>query len=188
MSESDERSNVAVLSPRAGKPMTQPDASIEQLRRVIHDELQGVDVEPFSQEDQRVVDDESAFIARFGFDWPRRFRRDLIHFKHRVDVTDKEIRLLQKTRNFLLHPDRGLELCAKRWMWVWGWTQVYVLGIVLGLPLLHVIKHAFLSTFQYVAWLIILVVWLSLSRAVFLFYVRPWQIQQRVTTERPEYG
>lgn len=168
--------------------MARSDASIERLRRFVQVELQSVEVEPFSPEEQRVIDDESAFIARFGFDWPSRFRRELICLKHRVDMTDAEIRLLQKTRNFLLHPERGLELCAKRWMWVWGWTQVFILGVVLGLPLLHVIKQAILSTFQYVAWLILLVAWLSLSRAVFLFYVRPWQIQQRVAAGRHVYG
>lgn len=65
------------------------------------------------------IDDEQLFIRRFGFDWPRSDRIAVIEMKQRLDLTDREIRLLQWTGN-LKRKHGVVTLASARWAAIFG--------------------------------------------------------------------
>lgn len=142
-----------------------------------------------SDADRAVIDDENAFQRRFGFDWPRQYRRKLLLLKHDLDLTDCEIQLLQRTRNFVLDPC-GLRLETRRWHWWWGWAQIWCLGVFIAVPIALVVagRGDVLATWQWLALALWAIGSYALGHAVFLFYVRPFQIQQRTRADRPVIG
>lgn len=79
--------------------------------------------------DRQVVDDEHEFRARFGFERPRRDRKHLIELKHALDLTDREIRLLQRSGALPFKPG-GVRLSASRWMAVYGRVMIATPGLL----------------------------------------------------------
>ena len=86
------------------------------------------DVIATDERDRHVIDDECAFIARFGFDRPRRDREGLIQLKHAKDLTDREIRLLKLTCALRFSTD-GVHLAASRGIAVFGRAVMSLLGL-----------------------------------------------------------
>lgn len=131
--------------------------------------------------DQAAIDDERVFIRRFGFDWPRSDRIGVIALKLRLDLTDREIRLLKWTCN--LRRGHGVvTLASTRWAAIFGRClgtfALLEFGIVMLLEL-ATIHHA-LSALQVaklygVTTFVVAMVWL-----VHLGYIKPWIIEQRV--------
>lgn len=141
-----------------------------------------------SPADEKLVEDEVAFQKRFGFDWPRVHRRELLWLKRDLDLTDAEIRLLQRTGNFFLEPS-SVRLDVKRWFYLVGWAQIVSLGVCIGVPILQVVgSQRFLLPSQWV----ILALWslgaYGLGRGLHYFYVRPYQIFRRTRAMGPERG
>lgn len=131
--------------------------------------------------DRDAIDDEYVFIHRFGFDWPERDRVALIAFKHRLDLTDREIRLLRWTGN-LRRKNGVVTLASTRWAAIFGRCLAVIafLEFTVIMLLQMVTVHHALSALQtlklYGATAFVLVlVWL-----VHLGYIKPWIIEQRV--------
>ncbi|MBN8947483.1 MAG: hypothetical protein J0I74_10260 [Rhodanobacter sp.] len=135
-----------------------------------------------NERDRQAIDDERIFIARFGFDRPRRYRESLIKLKHTVDLTDREIRLMHHT--FSLRSDaQGVQLNASRGLAVLG-------HVVLGILCLQMInvwvlaRHASMAppmlAFRFSGLMIML---LAMGWFVHWVYIRPWQIQQRTRAQ-----
>jgi hypothetical protein len=144
------------------------------------------EAEPDSQRgpqrsDRDAIDDEYVFIRRFGFDWAKRDRVGLIAFKHRLDLTDREIRLLRWTGN-LRRKNSVVTLAPTRWAAIFGRCLAVIafLEFTVIMLLQVVTVHHALSALQtlklYGATAFVLIlVWL-----VHLGYVKPWVIEQRV--------
>lgn len=69
--------------------------------------------------DREAIDDEQTFNRRFGFDWPLDDRNAVIELKHRLDLTDREIRLLKWTGN-LRRKHGVVTLASARWAAIFG--------------------------------------------------------------------
>lgn len=131
--------------------------------------------------DQDAIDDERAFIRRFGFDWPRRDRIGVIALKRRLDLTDREIRLLKWTCN--LRRSHGVvTLASTRWAAIFGRClatfALLELGIVTLLELAathHALSALQIAKLYGVTAFVLAMVWL-----VYLGYIKPWVIEQRV--------
>lgn len=131
--------------------------------------------------DRDAIDDEYVFIRRFGFDWPERDRIGLIAFKHRLDLTDREIRLLRWTGN-LRRKNGVVTLASTRQAAIFGrcLAVIALLEFTVIMLLQMMTVHHALSALQtlklYGATAFVLVlIWL-----VHLGYVKPWIIEQRV--------
>lgn len=131
--------------------------------------------------DQDTIDDERVFIRRFGFDWPRSDRIGVIALKHRLDLTDREIRLLKWTGN--IKRRRGVvKLASARWAAFFGrCLATFVLfefGVVVLLEL--VAAHHALSALQVAKLYGLTAFVLAMVWLVYLGYIKPWVIEQRV--------
>lgn len=135
-----------------------------------------------NERDRQAIDDERVFIARFGFDRPRRYRESLIKLKHTADLTDREIRLMHRT--FSLRSDaQGVRLNASRGMAILG-------RVVLSFLCLQIVdawalaKHAPLPApmlaFRFSG---LMIMFLAMGWFVHWVYIRPWQIQQRTRAQ-----
>lgn len=128
--------------------------------------------------DRQVVADEYEFRVRFGFERPRRDRKHLIELKHALDLTDREIRLLQRAGALSFKPE-GVRLNASRWMAVYGRFMIATLGL-LGLQVCHLLSRQNAVTLLLIAKLVGLAVTLvSMVWFIQRIYIRPWLIQRR---------
>jgi len=136
------------------------------------------------ERDRHVIADERAFIARFGFDRPRRDREGLIRLKHAKDLTDREIRLL-KLACAIRFGTHGVQLAASRSMAVFGRAVMTLLALEM-VDAWYLATHSPLRPPILVLRLVgVMVMLLLMGRAIHQLYVRPWQIQQR-TRCRPQ--
>lgn len=128
--------------------------------------------------DLQVVADEHAFRARFGFERPRLDRKHLIELKHALDLTDREIRLLQRAGALSFKPG-GVRLSASRWVAVYGRVMIATLGL-LGLQTCHLASRQNAVTFSLVAKLVgLAVAFAGMGWFIQSIYIRPWLIQKR---------
>lgn len=131
--------------------------------------------------DHDAIDDEHVFIRRFGFDWPRSDRIGVIELKHRLDLTDREIRLLKWTGN--LRRSRGVvTLASARWAAIFGRClaafAVFEFALVMLLEMAathHALSAAQIAKLYGLTAFVLAMVWL-----VYLGYIKPWVIEQRV--------
>ena len=135
-----------------------------------------------NERDRQAIDDERVFIARFGFDRPRRYRESLMKLKHAEDLTDREIRLMYHT--FSLRSDaQGVQLNASR--------GIAILGrVVLGILCLQIVNawvlagHASMPTPMLACrFSVLMIMLLAMGWFVHWAYIRPWQIQQRTRAQ-----
>ncbi len=132
--------------------------------------------------DRQAIEDERTFIARFGFDRPRRYRESLIKLKHMSDLTDREIRLMHRT--FSLRSDaQGVQLNASRGLAILG-------RVVLGILCLQLINvwvlagHASMPAPMLACRFSgLMIMLLAMGWFVHWAYIRPWQIQQRTRAQ-----
>lgn len=131
--------------------------------------------------DHNAIDDERVFIHRFGFDWPRSDRIGLIALKHRLDLTDREIRLLKRTGN-LKRRQGMVTLRSTRWAAIFGRClatfALFEFGTVMLLELLtihHALSGLQVAKLYGMTAFVLAMVWL-----VYLGYIKPWVIEQRV--------
>lgn len=177
---------VPFRAPGFGAPSQTARADVERLRRELA--AHGEAPEQLSEADQRAVDDEEVFRQRFGFDWPRLHRRRLLWLKRELDLTDMEIRLLQRTGNFVLDPG-AVSVRARRWHWLWGWFQIWCLGLVIGVPCALVLgSNELLLPWQWA----VLILWglgsWWLGRGIHWYWVRPFQIVRRTQAKTSVTG
>lgn len=159
-------------------------AAINEFSAEMQELLAGVEPERSRNEqtrlDQETIEDERIFIQRFGFDWPRRDRVALLELKHRCDLTDREIRLLNWTGS-LRRRDGIVILISSRGAAIFGKCLIVLMCVefllVVGGGLLGL--HHALSFMQAGRVYIALVVVIALVWGVNLGYVRPWTIQRR---------
>lgn len=175
------------------RPQTEPDGSdalsnsfSQRVRAQVAEH--GYAFDALSPTDEKLVDDEVAFQQRFGFDWPRVHRRELLWLKRDLDLTDAEIRLLQRTGNFVLEPS-SVRLDVKRSHYLFGWAQIVCLGVFIGVPILLVVgSQRLLLPWQWV----VLALWsfgtYGVGRGLHYLYVRPYQIFRRTRAMGPERG
>lgn len=131
--------------------------------------------------DQDAIDDERVFIRRFGFDWPRSDRIGVIALKRRLDLTDREIRLLKWTCN--LRRSHGVvTLASARWAAFFGRClatfALFEFGVVVLLELAaahHALSALQVAKLYGLTAFVLAMVWL-----VYLGYIKPWVIEQRV--------
>ncbi len=135
------------------------------------------------EHDRQAIADERTFIARFGFDRPRRFRESLIRLKHAADLTDREIRLMGFTSSLRLGA-HGVQLAASRGFAVFGRAAI-------GLLALHMLYAWLLAAHSsspapiLVLKLVGVAVMLALmGLCVHQLCVRPWLIQKRTELGR----
>lgn len=81
-------------------------------------------------EDAKAIESESAFKARFGFDAPRHRRQQTLALKHDADLTDREIRLLQRFR-CLAFTGKAAEISAPVYLAMWGYLQIGAVAILM---------------------------------------------------------
>lgn len=131
--------------------------------------------------DQDAINNERVFIRRFGFDWPRTDRIGVIALKHRLDLTDREIRLLKLTYN-LSRRNGVVRLASTRWAAIFGrcLTIFVLVEFASALLLQALVTHHALSGLQAaklcgVTTFILAMLWL-----IHLGYIKPWIIEQRV--------
>lgn len=132
--------------------------------------------------DRQVIADERAFIARFGFDRPRRYRESLIQLKHAVDLTDREIRLMGFTSS-LRFDAHGVQLAASRGIAVFGRGVICLLALQMlyaWLLAAHSNNPAPILVLKLAGVAVMLV---SMGWCVHQLYVRPWLIQKRARDE-----
>lgn len=131
--------------------------------------------------DRDAIDDEHVFIRRFGFDWPKRDRVGLLAFKHRLDVTDREIRLLWWTGN-LRRKNGVVTLASTRWAAIFGRCLAVVafLEFTVIMLLQMVTVHHALSGLQVAKLYGATAFVLAMLWLLHLGYIKPWIIQQRV--------
>lgn len=128
--------------------------------------------------DEFVVSDETAFRRRFGFVVCRHDRRQLLALKLQRDLTDREIRILQRSGS-LLFEDDAARISAPVAFPVWGALQLCALFAVMLLGFLAFESHPFQwRTFLPlvgVETLCLAVIW-----GVDQIYIMPWRIKRRV--------
>lgn len=128
--------------------------------------------------DRQVVADEYEFRARFGFERPRRDRKHLIELKHALDLTDREIRLLQRAGALSYKPE-AVRLNASRWMMVYGQFMLATLGLM-GLQACHLASRQNTVTLLLIVKLVGLAVMLmGMGWFIQYIYICPWRIQKR---------
>lgn len=130
--------------------------------------------------DQEAVENEQAFIRRFGFDWPRRDRVALLELKRRCDLTDREIRLLKWTGS-LRRKEGIVTLASSRGAAIFGKCIIVLMGAEFILSVgggLWGLHHA-LSFVQAIELYGAMLVVIALAWGVNLGYVRPWTIRLR---------
>jgi len=160
-------------------PVKQRAVDVEgQVLAALEEALESLD-DVMDPADQKVIDDEHAFIKRFRFDAPAHRRRQVIELKHRVDLTDREIRVLHRSGSLVF--DRGVaSVYASLMMSVWGWVQFIALMAVMTLALLagHSAKTVTPSQVLVLATLELML--LGMCAAVFQLHVLPRRIWSRV--------
>lgn len=148
----------------------------------------GLVSDALSPTDEKLVEDEVAFQQRFGFDWPRVHRRELLWLKRDLDLTDAEIRLLQRTGNFILEPS-CVRLDVKRWQYLFGWAQIGCLGVFIGLPiLLAIASQRVLLPWRWIVLALLSFGAYGVGRGLYYLYIRPYQILRRTRAMGPERG
>lgn len=81
--------------------------------------------------DEQVLVDERAFQRRFGFDAPRERREQVVQLKHDADLTDREIRGLNRTRS-LTFKNGMASISAPLIVALWGgFCIAYLFGLML---------------------------------------------------------
>lgn len=131
--------------------------------------------------DRDAIDDERVFIRRFGFDWPRDDRIAVIVLKHRLDLTDREIRLLRWTGN-LRRKNGVVTLASTRWAALFGrgvalvvWLEFTAMLLLQMLTVHHALSAIQALKLYGATATVLVVVWL-----IHLGYIKPWIIEQRV--------
>lgn len=128
--------------------------------------------------DRQVIVDERAFIARFGFDRPRRYRESLIQLKHTKDLTDREIRLLKHTGS-LRFDARGVRLAASHSIAIFGRMVIGWLGLQM-IYAWDLATHSTIHTpFLMLRFAALMLLLMGIGWGIHQIYVRPWLIQQR---------
>jgi len=136
-------------------------------------------------QDRQVVEEERAFRARFRCDRPRRDRENLIRLKHEADLTDSEIRLLLLNRSIRFDADRA-HLAASRGLAVFGRVVLGFLGLEL-LEAWNLASHSPMPWPSVVLRLVgVVMMLLAFAWLVQQVYLRPWQIQRRVSVRSSE--
>ena len=131
------------------------------------------------EHDRQAIVDERTFIARFGFDLPRRYRESLIRLKHTVDLTDREIRLLGFTSSLRLGA-HGVQLAASCSLAVFGRAAIGILAFQMlyaWLLAAHSSSPAPILVLKLVGVAAMLAV---MGWSIYQIYVQPWLIQKRV--------
>jgi hypothetical protein len=122
--------------------------------------------------DRQVVADEYEFRARFGFERPRRDRKHLIELKHALDLTDREIRLLQRAGALSYKPE-GVRLNASRWMMVYGQFMITTLGLM-GFQACHLASRQNTVTLLLIAKLVgLAAIFAGMGWFIQYIYIRP---------------
>src|SRR6185312_3565604 len=156
---------------------------IEALLRVALDEdgLRQASPIPMTLLDRKAIENERVFIRRFGFDWPRRDRIAVIELKRRLDLTDREIRLLKWTGN-RKQKHGVVRLASTRWSAIFGRSLIIAAGIEFaGLMLLEAVTtHHALSGLQVAKLYGTTAFVLAMLWMVHFGYVKPWIIERRV--------
>jgi hypothetical protein len=133
----------------------------------------------FEEADQAAIDSEDVFIKRFRFDAPRRDRKRLIQLKHHADLTDREIRLLNRAGS-LLFGATSASISAPMILVIWGWIQLLLLFVLMLLAFLLAGRTPMPPALQMAKLLAIEATLSVICWAVFQMYIRPHRIQQRV--------
>lgn len=133
----------------------------------------------FDEYDRQAIIDERTFIARFGFDRPRRFRESLIRLKHAAGLTDREIRLMRFTSSIRVGA-HGVQLAASRSFAVFGRAAIGLLALHMlyaWLLAAHSSDPAPILVLKLLGVAIMLVI---MGSCVHQICVQPWLIQKRV--------
>lgn len=167
------------LSTAQADELDRIEAEMREILGEAKSDSAGADEQQSSYRDD--VDDERAFIDRFGFDWPRADRVAVIALKQRLDLTDREIRLLRWTGN-LRRRNGVIALANARWAAVFGRCLVLVMWLEFTAIMLAglLTMHRALSAAQLLQLCGATAMVLAMVRLAYLGYIRPWIIQQRV--------
>lgn len=132
----------------------------------------------FDERDRQVILDERAFIARFGFDRPRRYRESLIRLKHAMDLTDREIRLMSFTSS-LRFGAHGVQLTASRGIAMFGRTLIGLLALQMLYAWLLAAYSNNPAPILVLKLAGVAVMLAGMGWCVHQLYVQPWLIQKR---------
>ena len=171
---------------RRDPPVEQHDTDWHQLKSevltAVREGAAMADDTVTDERDRQVIVDERAFIARFGFDRPRRYRESLIRLKHAMDLTDREIRLMKFTSSLRFDGD-GVQLAASRGIAVFGRALIGLLALQMlyaWMLAAHSSSPAPILVLKLAGVAIMLMV---MGWCVHQLYVQPWLIQRR--TRKP---
>ena len=101
----------------------------ERVFAAVVDALEAFDDDFESEFDRTALHCEETFFSRFRFDAPRKQRQLLLEFKHRADLTDREIRHLQRC-GCLKFDRESVTIVAPLWVEWFGWTQLALLALL----------------------------------------------------------
>lgn len=134
----------------------------------------------FNQEDQKSIDSEKAFVARFGFSLGKKKREALFELIERHDLSDKEVKAIHSIGSFEFD-GKNPKLGVSKWIFIQGFVQ---LGIVLKFALLFAFLFIFIEKttfYQHALSLTMLLLVTGFSAFVSNLYVKPYRIiQQRI--------
>lgn len=139
---------------------------------------QSVRIGELSAADQLAYADEAAFRRRFRFNADQDERGRLLLFKQKTGLTDGQVALLGRTRNWRFEPAVGIR--ATRLEAVLGYGLVGVASIMMSYGLLTVMNSNARSLFSALALVTYESVFLGFAIAFHGIYVRPYQLRRRV--------
>jgi len=134
----------------------------------------------FNSEDQKSIDSEEAFVARFGFSMGRKKRKALFELIETHDLSDKEIKAIHRIGSFIWDGNK-LRVGIAGWVFMQGFAQ---LGIVLNYALIFGLLMVFLektTLLQHTISITMFLVIVAFGAFLSNLYLKPYQIiQQRV--------
>lgn len=128
--------------------------------------------------DRAAVEREDIFLKRFGLDWPRAQRQELIAFKHAKTLSDREIRLLRASGTLHRHKT-GVRTSGTLSVAILGSLMMLTTAILLLMLLIKLEIVGSLSFTQACTALAISAVLLLIKWAIYRFYILPWRICRR---------
>lgn len=179
------KDKLKVVPLRPTRPKHHLDPRLEELRKILNEDVEPIRDEDDELSDKNVIKCEKKFRKRFGygFSWHRRHRVALIRLKHEKDLTDREI-ILFRHAGALRRTPWGVHLDASGWIALWGAFQLAILGLMIAAIVIGVWPQLATSPIKVLKLIGLLVGLLSICLMIYLTFIKPWIIQRR--TERQD--
>lgn len=149
-----------------------------ELREAISEGFAELDEDPIDQADRAAIDNEEVFLKRFRFDAPRVHRQQVIDLKHRVDLTDREIRFLATVGGFAFGENEA-RISAPLVLTLWGSLQLLCLWVLMAIGLAVASEIRSISLEQIAMLVGLEFALLGVGVGVHQLYIQPARIARR---------